>query len=144
MTQTARISPDGIFSGYASLFGRIDSGRDIIEAGAFQVSLRQRGPMGIKCLYQHDPSEPIGVWLKLEEDDLGLKVIGRLLPDVAKSRDVFSLVQAGALDGLSIGFRAAEAIRDQRNRIRRLKRVDLWEISIVTFPMLPGARILRA
>ena len=141
MVLPVHISPEGLFTGYASLFDRVDQVRDIIEPGAFAATLAKQGPMAVKCLYQHDPSQPIGVWLKLEEDRRGLKVVGRLLPDVAKARDVFALISAGALDGLSIGFRAAEAVRDQRARIRRLKRVDLWEISIVTFPMLNGARI---
>ena len=141
MTARVNISADGIFTGYASLFGRLDQARDVVEPGAFRASLAARGPGGIRCLYQHDPGEPIGVWLDLKEDHQGLSVKGRLLPDVARARDVFALIRAGALDGLSIGFKAAEAVRDSRQRLRRLKRIDLWEISIVTFPMLAGARI---
>lgn len=141
MTAKPSISAEGVFIGYASLFGYLDQARDVVEPGAFAASLARRGPTGVKCLYQHDPAEPIGIWLDLKEDERGLKVTGRLLPELARARDVFALIRAGALDGLSIGFRAAEARRDQRNRARRLKRIDLWEISIVTFPMLAGARI---
>lgn len=135
------ITPDGVFTGYASLFNSVDLGRDLIEPGAFMRSLLRRGPGGIKCLYQHDPKEPIGVWLALNEDQKGLRVTGRLIPDVARAREVFALVRASALDGLSIGFRAAQATRDARSGVRRLKTIDLWEVSIVTFPMLPEARI---
>ena len=135
------ITAEGIFSGYASLFDRPDQARDIVAPGAFHSSLASRGPGGVKFLYQHDPAELIGVWLALEEDRIGLRVTGKLLPDVARARDVFALIRAGALDGLSIGFRAAEAVREPQRRLRRLKRIDLWEISVVTFPMLPGARI---
>lgn len=135
------ITPDGVFTGYASLFNEVDQSRDVVMPGAFAASLAARGAGGVKCLYQHDASEPIGVWLELKEDQRGLKVTGRLLADVTKARDVFALVKAGALDGLSIGFRAAEAARDTKNRLRRLRRIDLWEISIVTFPLLAGARI---
>lgn len=135
------ITAEGVFSGYASLFEHPDQARDIVAPGAFRASLASRGLGGIKCLYQHDPAEPIGVWLGLEEDRIGLRVKGKLLPDVARARDVFALIRAGALDGLSIGFKATEAVRDPHRRVRRLKRIDLWEISIVTFPMLAGARI---
>jgi HK97 family phage prohead protease len=100
-----------------------------------------RGPGGIKLLFQHNPSEPIGVWDQLTEDARGLYVRGRLMLDVARAREVLSIMRAGALDGLSIGFRAIRGRRDARTGIRRLEKVDLWEISVVTFPLLPEARI---
>ena len=136
-----RIAPDGTFSGYASLFHTEDMGRDIVLPGAFRDSLRQRGPAGIKLLYQHNPSEPIGVWESLKEDFRGLLAKGRLMLAVARAREVLALMRAGALDGLSIGFRAVTGKRDARTGIRRLARIDLWEISIVTFPLLPEARV---
>lgn len=136
-----RIAPDGTFSGYASLFHTEDMGRDIVLPGAFRDSLRQRGPAGIKLLYQHNPSEPIGVWESLKEDSRGLLAKGRLMLAVARAREVLALMRAGALDGLSIGFRAVTGKRDARTGIRRLARIDLWEISIVTFPLLPEARV---
>ena len=91
---------------YASLFNKEDMGHDIVLPGAFRESLEMRGPAGIKLLFQHNPSEPIGVWEQLTEDARGLYVRGRLMLDVARAREVLSLMRAGALDGLSIGFRA--------------------------------------
>jgi HK97 family phage prohead protease len=92
-------------------------------------------------LFQHDPAQPIGVWLELREDGQGLFVRGRILPEVERGREVLALMRAGALDGLSIGFRTVEGRTEPKSGVRRLSRVDLWEISIVTFPMLPEARV---
>jgi HK97 family phage prohead protease len=138
-----RIEPDGTFSGYASLFNEEDMGRDIVLPGAFRDSLGQRGAAGIRMLYQHKPDEPIGVWESLREDSRGLFARGRLMLAVARAREVLALMRAGALDGLSIGFRAVTGKRDARTGIRRLARIDLWEISIVTFPLLPEARVAQ-
>lgn len=135
------VEASGSFEGYASLFDREDMGRDVIAPGAFTQTLKQRGPRGIKLLFQHDANQPIGIWQALREDARGLHVAGRLLPDVAKAREVLALMRAGAIDGLSIGFRAVSGQRDRKSGIRRLSQIDLWEISIVTFPMLPDARI---
>lgn len=136
-----QVEPDGSFSGYASLFGKEDLGRDMVVPGAFRDSLRERGPQGIKLLFQHDPNEPIGVWLDIREDAKGLFARGRLMQEVARAREVLSLMRAGALDGLSIGFRTVKGRTDARTGVRRLEKIDLWEISVVTFPMLPEARV---
>ena len=135
------VEPDGSFSGYASLFDKVDLGKDVVERGAFAASLRMRGAAGIRMLYQHDPNEPIGAWTEIREDARGLFVRGRLTREVARAREVLSLMRAGALDGLSIGFRAVRARRDAGSGVRRILEADLWEISVVTFPMLPGARV---
>lgn len=135
------VEPDGVFSGYASLFGRVDLGRDVVEKGAFSASLKARGAGGIRMLFQHDPAEPIGVWTEIREDARGLFVRGRLAKDVARAREVHSLMRGGALDGLSIGFRPVRAKSDPKSGVRRILEADLWEISVVTFPMLPDARI---
>ena len=135
------VEPDGSFSGYASLFDKVDLGKDVVERGAFAASLRMRGAAGIRMLYQHDPNEPIGAWTAIREDARGLFVRGRLTREVARAREVLSLMRAGALDGLSIGFRAVRARRDAGSGVRRILEADLWEISVVTFPMLPGARV---
>jgi len=135
------VSIDGAFEGYASLFEREDLGRDIIVRGAFAESLAKRGSRGVRMLFQHDPAQPIGVWDEIVEDRKGLLARGRLTPDVSRAREVLALMRAGAIDGLSIGFKAEKARRDARTGIRRLEKVDLWEISVVTFPMLPDARI---
>ena len=136
-----RVEPDGTFSGYASLFGVEDLGSDIVLPGAFRDSLAKRTARGIKMLLQHDPAQPIGVWEELKEDARGLFAKGRLMLDVARARETLSLMRAGALDGLSIGFRAVVGHRDAKSGIRRLAKVDLWEISVVTFPLLPQARV---
>jgi len=135
------VEDDGCFAGYASLFGAVDLGGDVVVPGAFTRSLRERGASGIRMLYQHDPGEPIGVWQELREDARGLFVRGKLAKDVERSRAVLSLMRAGALDGLSIGFRAVKTHKDAKTKIRNIVEADLWEISVVTFPMLPGARV---
>jgi hypothetical protein len=137
----AKALDDGVFEGYASLFNREDLGHDVIAPGAFRESLMGRGAQRIKMLFQHDPAEPIGVWDEIREDVRGLYVRGRLTTAVGKAREVLALMRAGALDGLSIGFKAVKARRDATTGVRRLEKVDLWEISVVTFPMLPGARV---
>lgn len=135
------VDSDGTFTGYASLFGQTDLGRDMVLPGAFRASLAKRGPGGVKMLFQHDPNQPIGVWLEVREDGEGLCVKGRLTTEVEKAREVLSLMRAGALDGLSIGYRTVRGRTDAKTGIRSLIEVDLWEISVVTFPLLPEARI---
>jgi HK97 family phage prohead protease len=135
-----RIGTDGLIEGYASLFGVADLGRDVVERGAFRDSLARRGAAGIRMLWQHDPAEPVGTWLSIREDERGLLVRGRLNLAVRRAREIAALVGEGALDGLSIGFRVVEAAKGAGGT-RRLLRLDLWEISVVTFPMQPGARL---
>jgi hypothetical protein len=135
------IAPDGTIEGYASLFGEIDQARDMVMPGAFAASLKQRGVRRVPMLFQHDPSEPIGVWLELREDLHGLYARGRLIPEVVRARELLALLKAGAADGLSIGFRTVRGRIDPKSRIRKLDAIDLWEISIVTFPLLAGARV---
>jgi hypothetical protein len=131
---------DGRFEGYASLFNRQDMSGDIVLPGAFRATLGERGAQGVRMLFQHDPAQPIGAWEVLREDARGLHARGKLTTEVAKAREVLALMRSGAIDGLSIGFKTVEA-RPGRFKTRRLARIDLWEISIVTFPMLPEARI---
>ena len=135
------VEADGTFTGYASLFGRADLGRDMVMPGAFRASLARRGAGGVKMLFQHDPDTPIGVWLDIREDGEGLLVKGRLTTEVARAREVHALMRAGALDGLSIGYRTVRGRTDAKTGVRALLEVDLWEISVVTFPMLPEARV---
>jgi HK97 family phage prohead protease len=137
----ATILPDGSVEGYASLFGEVDQSRDMVMPGAFAQTLKLRGVRRIPMLFQHDPAEPIGIWLDLHEDWRGLRVRGKLVPDVRRARELLALLREGAADGLSIGFKTVKARLDPKTRIRRLDQVDLWEISIVTFPLLPGARV---
>lgn len=135
------VSATGLFEGYASLFGLADLGGDVVMAGAFRDSLRKRGADRVKMLWQHDPAEPIGAWLAIEEDSRGLKVKGRLNLEVARAREILALMREGQIDGLSIGFRTQRATQDRKTGLRQLHKLDLWEISLVTFPMLPQARV---
>ena len=132
----------GVIEGYASRFNLLDEGGDMVVAGAFAESLARLESEGrkVKMLWQHDPSIPIGVWDEVREDDTGLFVRGHVLEDVAKGREALSLIKAGAVDGLSIGYRTVSSEKDDQGR-RILKEVEIWEVSIVTFPMLPSATI---
>lgn len=129
---------DGMFEGYASVFGVVDQGMDVVERGAFAKSLGQRK---VKMLWQHDMSQPIGVWDEIYEDERGLFVRGRLLKEVEKGREAMALLRAGALDSMSIGYRTVEAVMEGDGRVRKLMELDLFEISLVTFPMLPDAKV---
>ena len=128
------------FEGYASLFGKPDGAGDVVAPGAFARSLKRRPPDRVRMLYQHFAHEPIGVWDAIREDNRGLYVRGRLNPDVARGEEVAALIQQGAINGLSIGFRALRARRDAANQ-RVLHEVELWEISVVTFPLLEGSEV---
>lgn len=125
-------------SGYASLFGAIDQGGDIVGQGAYAASLSKQA--GIKMLWQHDPTQPIGVWDEVREDAKGLFVKGRLLTSVEKGREAIALLEAGAIDGLSIGYRTVKSRKNDKGQ-RVLEELELWEVSLVTFPMLPSARV---
>ncbi|WP_300529568.1 HK97 family phage prohead protease [Maricaulis sp.] len=127
-----------IIEGYASLFGLADLSGDVVLTGAFAQSLRQG--RSVPMLFQHDPGEPIGVWRALVEDAKGLRVRGEILGETARGRSAQALVKRGAVDGLSIGFRTRRS-RPRRPRGRYLAAIDLFEISVVTFPLLPQARL---
>ncbi len=134
---------DTPIEGYASLFWARDLADDVVAPGAFAASLARAGAGGVKMLHQHETSPPIGVWDAVGEDARGLYVRGRILDAAPQSRLAAALVRAGALDGLSIGFAAKRARPDASGRLRVLTEIDLWEVSLVTFPMLPGARLVR-
>lgn len=129
-------------SGYASVFGATDQGGDVVLPGAYAASLAalKAGGRAVKMLWQHDPAQPIGVWDEVREDAQGLWVSGRLLAEVARGREAAALIAAGAVDGLSIGYRTKRAEKDAKGR-RLLAEVELWEVSLVTFPMLAQARV---
>lgn len=135
------IDSNGRFEGYASIFGKIDKGGDVVMPGAFAKSLRNRPARQVRMLFQHDPKEPIGRWFDIFETDIGLKVRGQLTAKVQRSDALAALIEHGSVDGLSIGFRTVRASRANAAKPRRLWEVDLWEISVVTFPMLESARI---
>lgn len=124
--------------GYASLWGVADLNGDVVAAGAFANSLAATGPRGVRMLHQHESRAAIGVWDRMIEDDRGLWVAGQVMDWSAEARFAAALSRACAMDGLSIGFRGRRARRE--GRLRVLVEVDLWEVSLVTFPMLTGAR----
>ncbi|MCB1370222.1 MAG: HK97 family phage prohead protease [Rhodobacteraceae bacterium] len=129
-------------AGYASIFGAADHGGDVVQPGAYGASLASlaKAGRGVKMLWQHDPSRPIGVWDEVREDKRGLFVRGRLLPEVQAGREALALLKAGAIDGLSIGYRTVRSEKAAGGK-RLLHEIELWEVSLVTFPMLSDARV---
>ena len=137
------VNDDGTFEGYGSVFGVKDSYDEIVSAGAFTESLtalKSAGRMPA-LLWQHRSGEPIGVYTEMEEDPVGLKVRGRLALKTARGAEAHELLRMKALSGLSIGFVTREDSYDRVTGIRTLKRVDLWEVSLVTFPANDAARV---
>lgn len=132
---------NGYFSGYASLFNEVDQSKDAVAYGAFRKSLQKRMASNIRMLFQHDPDQPIGVWKTIREDKKGLFVEGQITSGVKRSEEVLELMRAGAIDGLSIGFKTKRARVNPSTKVRWIIEADLWEISIVTFPLLEAARI---
>lgn len=148
------IQENGFFTGYGSTFGgKPDSYGDIIAPGAFSESISKngRGGMGIAMLYQHDDKQPIGIWKSIAQDKKGLVVEGQLAVKTQRGIETYELMKMGALKGLSIGFDMprdingkieADAIEiNEKNRTQLLKRIDLWEVSPVTFAANTRARI---
>jgi HK97 family phage prohead protease len=133
------VTAEGQIEGYASMFDQIDLGKDIVLKGAFSSSL-ERGSGRVRMLFQHDPSEPIGVWQSLAEDAKGLFAKGQLLMDTQRGREVHTMIKQGAVDGLSIGFKTEKAKYDSVKKARLIEKASLWEISVVTFPLLESAR----
>jgi len=134
---------DGAIEGYGSVFGVRDSYEDVISPGAFAKSIAEHRANGTMpaLLWQHDADKPIGVWEEVKEDSKGLMLRGRLAMDTARGKEAYSLLKMGALNGLSIGFVAKSWDYDTETDIRTLTAVELWEVSIVTFPANGKARI---
>lgn len=135
------VTDEGSFEGYGSIFGNIDSYGEKVMPGAFAESLARHKREGTKplMLWQHDSWQPIGVWDDLAEDGKGLWGKGRLLPGVKAADEALILLKAGALQGLSIGYRELDVEPD--GNVRQLKKLDLLEISIVSFPANRRARV---
>ena len=136
--QIKAVSDDGLFSGYGSVFGVIDSYKEIVAQGAFSESLQKRTPA---MLWQHRSSEPIGVYSAIREDQTGLYVEGRLALKTTRGAEAYELLKMGAISGMSIGFKTREDSYDRVTGIRTLKKVDLREVSLVTFPANESSRI---
>lgn len=135
---------DGTFEGYGSIFGNIDSDGDVIEPGAFQKSLmlHQSNHTQPALLWMHDPYSPVGRYLEVREDSRGLYVKGRLILESTQGRDAYALIKGGAINGLSIGYVPKNWEFDKAAKTRKLKEVDLWEVSLVTFPANALARVM--
>ena len=136
-------APDGPapvrLAGYASVFDVADKGRDVVRKGAFARAVA--APGGVPLLWQHDAKRPIGRVERLAEDGRGLRVIARLTPGSAAAAEAIAAVRAGAVDGLSFGYRVRTSARDAKSGLRELTDLDLLEVSLVTFPMQPLARV---
>ena len=126
-------------AGYASLFGIKDLAGDIVERGAFANSLKQLPAGSVRMLYQHNGNRPIGEWVKIFEDEIGLWVDGLIYDASDDAMLAQAMVKSRQMDGLSIGFRTLDFTPVNGGRI--LKEIDLREISLVAFPMLPRARL---
>lgn len=126
----------GLFTGYASVFNVVDQQNDIVLPGAFGECDHNK----VKLLWQHDHSDPIGKVLVLKEDSRGLIIKARLLLDLQRGKEAHCLLRNGAICGLSIGYTVKSySIDKSANNVRLLKAIDLWEISVVTFPANPEA-----
>lgn len=134
---------DGSVEGYGSVFGVKDSYDDVIAAGAFARSLGEHRAAGTMpaMLWQHDASEPIGIWTDMTEDSKGLKIKGRLALETSRGKEAHALLKMGALNGLSIGFVSKQWAYDKDTDVRTLTEVDLWEVSVCTFPSNEKARV---
>lgn len=136
MSGAADVPGDVRFAGYAAIFDKVDRGGDVVRAGAFGAVRAGAVPL----LWQHGPGDAIGAVERVEEDARGLRVIGRVSVRTAAGREAAAALKAGALDGLSFGYRVKAA---RGHGPRELLALDLVEVSLVTHPMQPLARVLR-
>jgi uncharacterized protein len=134
------VDGQGRFAGYASVFNVVDNQRDIILPGAFTCTLNGR-LSEIKLLWQHQQDEPIGLFDRIFEDRHGLYVEGRLLLTLQRAQEALALLKEGVINGLSIGYSPTRYKMDEKNGVRLLTEVELWEISLVTFPANSQANI---
>lgn len=141
--QVKAVDEEGVFSGYASVFGLVDSWQDIVVKGAFTATLdkwaaEKRLPA---MLWQHRQAEPVGIYTLMREDDVGLYVEGRLALKTARGAEAYELMKMGAISGLSIGYVSRDDSYDRVTGVRSLKAVDLYEVSVVTMPACDAARV---
>lgn len=136
-------SESGKFSGYISRFDEVDGGNDVVLKGAFLRSLKQHreNKRTVPVLWQHDHGIPIGRWLDLKEDNIGLFGEGELAIGVQKAEEARTLMKMDVATGISMGYTTRRKHTDEKTKVRSLIEVDLWEGSIVTFPMLDTARV---
>ena len=134
---------DGTVEGYGSVFGVRDNYDDVIAKGAFIQSLKDHKTAGTMpaMLWQHDADKPIGVWTEMVEDEKGLRIKGQLAMETVKGKEAHALLKMGAINGLSIGFMSKQWAYDRETEVRTLTEIDLWEVSLVTFPANEKARV---
>lgn len=137
--EVKEIDSDGRIAGYGSIFGNVDQGGDCVMEGAFSKSCERMRVTGkkLKMLWHHDPAQPIGVWDTVREDSRGLFLQGRVLSSVSRGKEAIALLKSGAIDGLSMGYRTVKSDYRQTDRgtVREIMEAELWETSLVTFPM---------
>jgi uncharacterized protein len=141
--QVKAVNEDGTIEGYGSVFGVTDSYDDVVAPGAFAASLADHKAAGTlpAMLWQHEADEPIGVWTEMVEDAKGLRVKGQIATQTTKGKDAHALLKMGAINGLSIGFVSKDWNYNNETDIRTLNAVDLWEVSLVTFPANAASRV---
>lgn len=133
---------EGQFTGHAVIFDERNAHNEMVQRGAFKRSLAEHKAAGTRplMLWSHNQSEIIGVWTSISEDATGLAVSGKIVTSTTRGREAYDLLRAGALNGLSIGFRSRGDKR-AANGVRILTDIDLAEISIVGLPSAGRARI---
>lgn len=138
-----RAAEDGSIEGYGSVFGVKDNYDDVIAKGAFLASLAAHKAAGTMpaMLWQHSSDHPIGIWTEMVEDAKGLRIKGQLALETVKGKEAHALLKLGALNGLSIGFMSKQWAYDRDTEVRTLTEIDLWEVSLVTFPANEKARV---
>lgn len=138
-----RAAEDGSIEGYGSVFGVRDNYDDVIAKGAFLASLAAHKAAGTMpaMLWQHSSDHPIGIWTEMVEDAKGLRIKGQLALETVKGKEAHALLKLGALNGLSIGFMSKQWAYDRDTEVRTLTEIDLWEVSLVTFPANEKARV---
>ncbi len=134
---------DGTVEGYGSVFGVRDNYDDVIAKGAFVQSLKDHKAAGTMpaMLWQHDADKPIGVWTEMVVEEKGLRIKGQLAMETVKGKEAHALLKMGAINGLSIGFMSKQWAYDRETEVRTLTEIDLWEVSLVTFPANEKARV---
>lgn len=137
------LTASGSFAGYGNVYNVVDEGGDIVAPGCFSDSLSEWRAKGMQpaMLWQHRPGEPIGAYQVVREDKTGLYVEGSLALKTVRGSEAYELLKMDAISGLSIGYETDEASIDQKTGIRTITKADLWEVSLVTFPMNDQSRV---
>jgi len=138
------ITEDFFIEGYASVFNVVDSYRDIILKGAFSKSIEKNNQNNyIKLLWQHDMTWPVGIINNLYEDEKGLRIKAQINDQIFLGKEIINLIKQGAIKDLSIGFKVIDSYYDNIKEIRFITEIELWEISLVTFPANEQANLIK-